>query len=98
LAVVAASLAFCLIVWFLMPPAPVEQRNERPPNPFADAKAGLAHVRKLASTYGNDFERLSADDLIFLNSISMGHGRELLAKTVNELKGNPSGPVAPPGR
>jgi hypothetical protein len=98
LALFAASFAFCVIVWFLMPPAPVASRTGVPPNPFADPAAGMAHVRKLAAKYGDRFERLSADDQIFLNSIAMGHGRELLAKTVNELKVNPSGAVAPPGR
>jgi hypothetical protein len=90
-ALFGAALAVCLIVWFLMPAAPVEPQREMPPNPFADPAAGVTHIRKLAATYGNHFERLSVDDQTFLNSIAMGHGRELLAKTVDELKVNPSG-------
>ena len=100
LALVAASFVFCLILWFLMPHAPVERRRNVPPNPFTDPAAGMTHIRKLAATYGNHFERLSADDQAFLNSIAMGRGRELLAKTVNEMKVNPSGAgsvVAPVG-
>jgi len=83
---IAAFFVFCLMVWFLMPPSPAVQRTGTPPDPFADPAAGAAHIRKLAAQYGDHFERLSADDKTFLNAIAMGHGRELLAKTVNQLK------------
>ena len=87
----AAALVFCLMVWFLMPPAPAAPRTGIPPDPFADPAAGVAHLRKLAAQYGDHFDRLSADDQTFVNAIAMGHGRELLAKTVNDLKVNTSG-------
>ncbi|MDX1931247.1 MAG: hypothetical protein SFU56_01445 [Capsulimonadales bacterium] len=87
---------FCLILWFLIPPPPEKPVVNRPPDPFADPAAGMAHIRKLAEQYGDDFERLSNDDRLFLNSIAYGHGRELLAKTARELKNKPSGSPTPP--
>ena len=80
---------FCLLIglilWFGMPAAP-PPAQALPPDPFADPKAGMAHIEKLAQSYGNDFDKLSDNDKIMLNSIAKGHGRELLAKTVKHLK------------
>jgi hypothetical protein len=82
--------ALVALIWMRMPPAP-EAAQPTPPNPFADPRAGEAHIRKLAAQYGADWDRLSNDDRIFLNSIAMGHGRELLAKYARERRGDPTG-------
>lgn len=93
--------AICLMVvigilaW-LATPAPQVAVKQLPPDPFQDPAKGMEHIRKLAATYGTDFDRLSNDDRLFLNSIAMGHGRELLAKTVRELKSSPTKPNAKP--
>lgn len=88
------GVGFCLIVglilWFGMPSTTAPTAATLPPDPFQDPTAGKAHIEKLAERYGTDFDRLSANDKLFLNSIAMGHGRKLLNKTVNELKSRPS--------
>jgi hypothetical protein len=73
----------------LYPSASEKPKEGVPPNPFANPEAGKEHLKKLAQQYGSEFDRLSEDDKIFLNTIAMGHGRELLAKTVRELKSEP---------
>jgi hypothetical protein len=90
LAGIALVVAFIVLVWMQMP-APPEPMRVTPPNPFADPKAGEAHIRKLAQLHGTNWDALTNDEKIFLNSIAYGHGRELLAKYAREVKEKPSG-------
>lgn len=96
LAGAALAIAFVVLVWLRMPTPPPTPPANIPPNPFADPEAGVAHIRKLAAQYGTNWDALSNDDKIFLNSIAMGHGRELLAKYAREAKEKPSGTSAMP--
>jgi hypothetical protein len=90
LASAALVIAFIALVWMQIP-APPEPIKATPPNPFADPKAGDAHVRKLAELHGSNWDALTNDEKIFLNSIAYGRGRDLLAKYAREAKVKPSG-------
>jgi hypothetical protein len=90
-----AVIAFAVLVWMQIPPSP-EPTKVTPPNPFADPKAGVAHIRKLAEQHGTNWDALTNDEKIFLNSIASGHGRELLAKYAREAKDNPAGSSVSP--
>ena len=87
--VIAIFLIICLIGWFRS--VPTETTITLPPDPFTEPTTAMAHIRKLATQYGGDFDRLSANDQLMLNAIASGHGRDLLAKTARDLKANPSG-------
>lgn len=92
---IALAVAFVVVVWLRMPPAP-EPAKATPPNPFENPQAGEAYIRKLAAQHGTNWDALSNDDRILLNSIAYGRGRDLLAKYAREAKEKPSGSGAPP--
>lgn len=77
----------CLILAYFNP-APVAPKvlNNGIPDPNRDPVAAGAYVKTLAQRNGGDFDRLTEDERIFLNSLAHGHGRDLLAKTARELK------------
>jgi hypothetical protein len=58
-----------------------------PPDPNVDPAAAAAYVKTLARRYGDRFDRLTSDDRVFLNSIAMGHGRELLRMEASKVQG-----------
>ncbi len=72
------------------PPAPQGSVMEKPariPDPNVDPAAAAAYITTLARRYGDRFDQLTPEDRIFLNSIAMGHGRDLLRREAKKVQG-----------